>query len=120
MSGTGRSRSSDQLQRKSRDRSASLAQGGNVSAPIQNNKSIQLRTIMTINRPVSESGSFNPRIVFGLVLCCAGIFLAMFGFAAAPPNRGAKKTAVAAAGSWSIVTSPNTSSALENDLYGVA
>jgi hypothetical protein len=75
---------------------------------------------MTINRPVSESGSFNPRIVFGFVLCCVGISLAMFGFAAAPPNRSVKEAAVATAGSWSIVSSPNTSTTLENDLYGVS
>lgn len=37
-------------------------------------------------RPTSQSGLFNPRILAAFLLCSAGVFLAMFSFAADPPN----------------------------------
>ena len=39
------------------------------------------------NNPQSQSGVFAPRVISAFLLCSAGVFLAMLGFAAAPPNR---------------------------------
>lgn len=95
---------------------------------------------------ISESALFNPRVLLALALCTVGAFLAMLGFAAAPPNgmmvlegkspadsvvnrnSGLSKgnaTAVEASmplapvsgPGWSIITSPNvTGSNYLNDV----
>jgi hypothetical protein len=75
--------------------------------------------MMKADQFVSVLGDFNPRLVLGFALCLAGVFLAMFGLAAAPPDRSAKAAALAAEGNWSLVASPNTNGSQENDLYSV-
>jgi hypothetical protein len=83
----------------------------------------------------SQSGLFNPRALFALALCSVGVFLAMLSFAATPPRRMTETTgqlsgnakaasttslAPAAAGSWSLVPSPNTGASEYNVLQGVS
>src|SRR5947208_4119267 len=64
----------------------------------------------------SQSGIFNPRILVAFALGSVGVLLAMLSFAANP----ASSTPLAPTGTaWSIVTSPNTSPAQENQLYVV-
>jgi hypothetical protein len=80
-------------------------------------------------------GLVNPRVLLAFALCSIGVCLTMLGFAGAPPSRltidtgrlsGDAKTtpttsgAPAVAGSWSIVTSPNTDPTQYNQLFGVA
>src|SRR5438105_12938109 len=64
--------------------------------------------------PSSESGLFVPRALLAFTLCSVGSFLAMLGFAAAPPSMPLAPTAA----NWSIVASPNTSTT-QNNLLGV-
>jgi hypothetical protein len=74
----------------------------------------------------SQSGFFNPRVILVFTLCSAGALLAMFSFAAtSSPDGNVNVTASSmqlapAAGSWSIVASPNTSTTQNNDLWAVA
>ena len=89
----------------------------------------------------SQSGTFNPPALLAFALSSVGVFLAMLSFAALPPGRitgweasspgnplfvdqhagplSSNATATAA-GSWAIVTSPNTSSTDQNVLSAVA
>jgi Dockerin type I domain len=75
---------------------------------------------MRKNTP-SESGLFNPRFLAAFALCSAGMFLAMLSFATTVPveTMRAEAPLASASGSWSIVTSPNTSPAEGNALNGV-
>jgi hypothetical protein len=75
--------------------------------------------------PASQSGVFSFRALIAFNLCSVGVLLAMLGFAATPlrGNSRAATTAAfapAAAGSWSIVPSPNTDPTQYNQLFGVA
>ena len=99
--------------------------------------------------PQSQSGIFAPRVIGAFLLCSAGVFLAMFGFAAAIPDRktqlrserpnelsaailpapqfkpdskSTRKNFVAQTNSgWSIVSSPNLNTgSLENSITAVA
>src|SRR5439155_1154444 len=98
--------------------------------------------------PASQSGIFNPRILAAFALASVGVLLAMLSFAANPP-RGMETPSASSAGAsafvddhavplrgnaaapassmplaptrpaWSIVPSPNTSTAQNNRLAGV-
>ena len=69
----------------------------------------------------SESGLFNPRALVAFALGSSGVLLAMLTFATTVPVESirAKTPLTSATGSWSIVTSPNTSPAEGNALNGV-
>src|SRR5206468_2374658 len=60
----------------------------------------------------SQSGLCSPRVFIAISLYSTAIALAMLSFAAPSPNNSTT------AGSWSIVTSPNTSTT-QNNLLGV-
>jgi hypothetical protein len=83
----------------------------------------------------SQSGFLNLRALLAFSLCSVGVFLTMLSFAGTPPSRltrdagrlsGDAKAAPttslapAAAGTWSLVPSPNTGPTQYNTLYGVA
>jgi hypothetical protein len=85
--------------------------------------------------PTSQSGLVNPRVLLAFALGSVGVFLTMLSFAGTPPSRltidtgrlsGDAKTASttslapAVAGSWSLVSSPNTGPTEYNTLYGVS
>ena len=97
------------------------------------------------NNRQSQSGIFSPRVIGAFLLWSAGVSFAMFGFAAAPPNRTATLTAkapnalsvvnrsvsqsrvnvkattsslVTQSTGWSIVSSPNIYS--YDELLGVS
>ncbi len=72
----------------------------------------------------SQASSFKRRALLACGLCSFGLVLALFSFAAPTPNTSAEvgtSTAPrsAAAGTWSIATSPNTTGTENNYLFGV-
>src|SRR5438270_5714704 len=84
---------------------------------------------------ISQSGIFNPRVLIAFFLSFIGGFLAMLSFAATPMSEMRKQPGpvggnaapasanmplASAAGSWSIVTSPNTDPTQYNQLFSVA
>jgi hypothetical protein len=76
-------------------------------------------------KPLSQAALCNIRALFAFTLCANSVLLTMLSFAGVPSSATTAKKMPSgpdalAAGSWSLVTSPNTSTTLENDLYGVS